>query len=287
MTHILYHANCPDGFGAAFSAWRKFRDDAVYVPMMYGGPLPEIESGSDIYLLDFSLPPDVIEERYPDCNIFIRDHHVTAMKAWGMGGRVAHKMETNRSIYFHMEKSGAVLAWQTFHPGTEVPKLLRYVQDRDLWKFELPNSREISAGLHLYPYEFESWDGLVDHFENEDIGSAQIFREGRAALALKTNMVNQMADRSRMLTIRGHSVPAANATVFFSEVGEELCERYPEAPFAAYYFDLPDGTRKWGLRSKEFDVSEVAKSFGGGGHRNAAGFEEPMPCYFIDKREWE
>jgi hypothetical protein len=72
-----------------------------------------------------------------------------------------------------------------------------------------------------------------------------------------------------------HFVPVANATVFFSEVGERLLEMYPEAPFSAYYQDRQDGKRQWGLRSRPgFDCSEVAAAFGGGGHKQAAGFVE-------------
>jgi len=71
--------------------------------------------------------------------------------------------------------------------------------------------------------------------------------------------------------------PVANATVFFSEVGEALLDMNPTAPFSAYYSDRGDGKRQWGLRSRpEFDCSVVAKAFGGGGHKQAAGFIESL-----------
>src|SRR2546422_4504114 len=40
------------------------------------------------------------------------------------------------------------------------PWLLQYVQDKDLWAWKLPNSREINAGLNSYPYDFKVWDSL-------------------------------------------------------------------------------------------------------------------------------
>ena len=81
-----------------------------------------------------------------------------------------------------------------------------------------------------------------------------------------------------MGTVVGYTVPIANATVFFSEVGDELCRRFPDAPFAAYYMDREDGLRQWGLRARGgFDTSAVAKKFGGGGHPGASGFTEPIP----------
>ena len=87
-----------------------------------------------------------------------------------------------------------------------------------------------------------------------------------------------MCRQAVMREVGGHKVPVANGTVFFSEVGEELCKAYPEAPFAAYYMDRADGKRQWGLRSRTgFDVSAIAKQYGGGGHQAAAGFTEPAP----------
>jgi oligoribonuclease NrnB/cAMP/cGMP phosphodiesterase (DHH superfamily) len=45
-------------------------------------------------------------------------------------------------------------------------------------------------------------------------------------------------------------------------------------PFAAYYWDSPTG-REFGLRSAPdgLDVSVIARKFGGGGHKHAAGFK--------------
>lgn len=72
-----------------------------------------------------------------------------------------------------------------------------------------------------------------------------------------------------------YCAPCANATVFFSEVGERLLEMHPQAPFSAYYMDRNDGKRQWGLRSRpDFDCSVIAKAMGGGGHKCAAGFVE-------------
>jgi hypothetical protein len=72
-------------------------------------------------------------------------------------------------------------------------------------------------------------------------------------------------------------VPVANATVFYSEVGEELLKRHPASPFAGYYMDRGDGQRQWGLRSRpSFDCSVIAKALGGGGHKQASGFVQDL-----------
>lgn len=263
MKAVLYHAHCADGFGGAYAAWRALGDEATYLPVQYGGEVPEIAPGTDaVWMIDFSYPRDQIlalHTKYP--KLVILDHHRTAQ---------ADLAGLDFAI-FDMDKSGAVLAWEHFHPGEPVPMLLRYVQDRDLWTWKLPDSREVSAGLWSYPMNFATWDGLirrVDRLADEGAGILRYMKQ-------QTEMIISQAKRGELA---GHIVPICNATSLWSEVGEALCERYPDDAFAAAYYDLSNGLRKWSLRSRgEFDVSAIARQLGGGGHRNAAGFVERLP----------
>ena len=261
-SYVLYHDNCPDGFGSAWAAWTALEDSAEYIPVLYGKPPPDLAQGNPVSIIDFSYPRQVLLDlhaRHPSLHVL--DHHKTA-KA---------DLAGLDFCLFDMDKSGAMLAWEHWHPDEEPPRLIRYVQDRDLWRFELPNSREISAWLQSYPYQFELWSALAEQL-NSDF--TRTVTEGKAILRAKKQQVELMCKHARMVEVGGHTVPIANATVFFSEVGELLCQLHPEAPFAGYYFDRSDGTQQWGLRSQgDFDVSEVAKSYGGGGHQGAAGFE--------------
>ena len=60
-------------------------------------------------------------------------------------------------------------------------------------------------------------------------------------------------------------VPVVNATQSVSDVGHQLCELYPQAPFSASYRDVGEA-RQWSLRSVgAYDVSAIAKQYGGGG----------------------
>lgn len=258
---VLYHHNCPDGFGAAWAAWRHFLDRAEYVPMTYGRKLP-LTLAPVVYLVDFCLPrPELERLAAAGHTVQVIDHHKTnAADAEGWPHAV-----------FDMERSGAMLTWRFFHPATPIPKLIEYVQDRDLWRFMLPASRAVGAWLESWPYDFVTWTGLAQRIEGDFGGVAA---EGGALVRFKAQRVKVMADSCRWIRIGGQKVPAANASVFFSEVGEELCLRNPAVPFAAYWFDRADGSRQWGLRSKHgFDVSEVAKTYGGGGHQAASGFQ--------------
>lgn len=290
--YVLYHGNCPDGFGAATAAWMKLGPEAEYIPVSYGKPLPEMEPGSKVFIVDFSYPrEDLIALAHRMDRVVVLDHHHTAQQA--LDGLELEGSESE--IVFDMAKSGAVLAWEYFH-GEDVPEFVLYLQDRDLWQFKLPASREVSCALRSHPMEFSLWAFFlcnVDAFEG-------LKTEGAACLRLTNQQVEAMAKHHRWAYLDPESrriwfsaelepggngepilpahvliLPVANATVFFSEVGERLLQMYPSCDCAAYYTDRKDGKRQWGLRSREnFDCSQIAKAFGGGGHKQAAGFVE-------------
>jgi len=268
-TCVLFHQNCPDGHGAAWAAWKKLGDEGVkYVPVKYGDspPTEKVDFFHDrVYILDFSYPRAIMLGLYNMTlvgggELLVIDHHKTAEA----------DLEGLLFAHFNMEKSGAVLAWEHFHPDKPVPWLLRYVEDHDLWRYKLPYSKEIRAWLSSHPRTFEVWEELAGRLEGRDDG---VIVEGKACLRLMRQSVEYMVEQSRIQDVGGVVMPVANAAIYFSEVGEALLAKYLEYDVVAYYFDRADGKRQWGLRSREsYDCSELAKRMGGGGHRNASGF---------------
>lgn len=254
-TVILYHGNCYDGFGAAWATWKKLGDKAQYLPVQYGDSPPSYDGSHEIFILDFTYPRPVIEQMAArNKRVVIIDHHKSAMKA----------LAGLKNTVFDLDKSAAVLAWEYFFPGVETPRLLQYIQDYDLWKFELPNSKEVSLALTAYPMDFKVWDGLDPD---------ELAEDGRPQLRLRAQLVQMMCAEAKLVRFEGHEVPVVNATAYGSEVGEELLKRFPNSPFALSYYDRA-GQRHWSLRSRpDFDVSLVARKYGGGGHQQAAGFE--------------
>jgi oligoribonuclease NrnB/cAMP/cGMP phosphodiesterase (DHH superfamily) len=153
---VLYHSPCADGFGAAWSAWKKLGDTADYKPVTYGQEPPDVEQYEHIYILDFSYSRDVLTKWLSDRNVVVLDHHKSAEE----------QLRGLPNAYFDMNHSGAYLAWCYFHEFTEsVPQLIKHVEDRDLWKFQLPHSREISAWIFSYPYDFEVWCEMAEILE--------------------------------------------------------------------------------------------------------------------------
>lgn len=259
VTHCIYHFPCWDGFASAYAIWKKW-PNATFIPAKHGDAPPQLSPDAKLVICDFSYPRETVLAMKAVHEVVVIDHHKTAEK----------DLEGLDFALFDMAHSGAYLTWIWAHSGEPIPEMIKYVQDRDLWANKLPLSLEYIAALQSYPYEFEEFDRIV---RGEPQSVEQLCKEGIGILRAKMQMVKIMADTAVVRNVGGHMVPVANTTVYYSEVGDELCKRFPEAPFAAYYMDRKDGKRQWGMRARgAFDCSVVAKKLGGGGHPAASGF---------------
>jgi nanoRNase/pAp phosphatase (c-di-AMP/oligoRNAs hydrolase) len=261
---VLYHANCLDGFGAAYAAWKKLGNLADYIPVNYNEDPPNVE-GKHIFIVDFSYPRHTMEEMAQAAkSIRVIDHHKTAAEA----------LAGLPYAIFDMNKSGAVLAWEFFNPETAVPSFLHHVQDRDLWKFEYTNTRPIcEAARNLYAMDFKTWDAWCTE---PDEYTPRLASQGTALLIAFNNDIDKLLDRKHSVSLFGVEGLACNATPkYASELGNQLAKR--SGTFGLVYsFDGPTKTWQCSLRSiGDFDVSVLAKEFDGGGHKNAAGFSTP------------
>lgn len=272
---VIYHANCMDGFAAAWAAWTKLGDkETHYWPMSYGDdPISKIKvvpRGLTIYIVDFSFPREVLKRMCEaDVKVVILDHHKTAevdLTDWP-------DQPENLEIHFDMERSGAKMAWDYFRPYDPAPSLISYVQDRDLWRKVLLYSEEINQFISTLPHNFDSWTSASYLLRNRFDEAKHI---GESVLRKHGQIVADIVKTARPIKfhIDGKTVSglAANCTGHFaSDVGHELCKL--SGTFGATYCSGNDGSVKWSLRSEgDFDVSAIAKLFGGGGHKNAAGF---------------
>lgn len=254
----IYHGNCADGFGSAWVV-RKALGEIDFHAGKYQEPPPDV-TGKDVVVVDFSYKRPVLLEMAEKANsILILDHHKTAAED-------LVDLPANVTTVFDTNRSGAMLTWDHFFPGQTPPQLLLHIEDRDLWRFALRNTRQIQANVFSYPYDFQVWDTLMAAeadtlaAEGEAI-ERKHFKDIRELLGVTT----------REMVIGGHRVPVANLPyTMSSDAGHELAKG---RPFAACYWDTPEG-RVFSLRSSDDgeDVSAVAKQYGGGGHRNASGF---------------
>lgn len=267
-TYVLYHAHCPDGFGAAWAAWLKLGDAATYLPCAYGCGLPDIDAGAAVYIVDFSFARADLEALRARVQLLqVIDHHKTALEA----------LDGLPYVIFDMAKSGAVLTWEYFHQ-CPAPELLQYVQDRDLWQWQLADSKKINLGLwRATERTFEAWSALHENWKHGSKFALSL--AGNCITHSDQQMIDLLCKQPQTLRVGGWSVPCVNSGVLQSELGHELLQRNPHAPFAAVWHENEKEERVFSLRARprDFDVSLLAKQFGGGGHQAAAGFKVKAP----------
>jgi len=266
---ILYHAECDDGFGAAYAAWLSLGDGAEYQPVYYGDRIASDRlAGRQVFILDFSFPPDVLGDMAQHAaRIVLLDHHKSASE------QCAHiDPVPNVELHFDIDRSGAQMAWDYFHTGAARPPLIDHIGDRDLWRFSLADTKAFCAGLSLIPTSFESWQ---DAAANPDV----LISKGRTVLeVLQRQIDSALRKELRPVMLCGHRGLAANAISNTSELGQAIAKR--SGTFSLTFFIKGDEAI-CSLRSiAPFDVSTIASYYGGGGHAQASGFTVPIERFF-------
>jgi hypothetical protein len=304
---VIYHGNCADGFGAAWCFHHRFGTEVDFHVGVYQTPPPDV-TGRIVVLVDFSYKRDVmVELARSAAGVLVLDHHASAEKdlthdhatrpdgptlmrcdGWldrailaqrgdGWGNFLSCiQMDRNEglpwtSIYaaFDLNRSGAGIAWDFLFNGKSRPQLINHIEDRDIWKFAIPGTREIQAALFSYPYDFGLWDGLMM------IDTLALFQEG-AGIERKhhKDIAELVKVCQRRMVIGGFDVPVASLPYTLTSDAGHLMAK--DQPFAACYWDT-EKTRIFSLRSQDdgADVSVIAQQYGGGGHVHAAGFAVP------------
>jgi oligoribonuclease NrnB/cAMP/cGMP phosphodiesterase (DHH superfamily) len=156
MDLILYHAQCPDGWTAAYVAKQKY-PGAELVPLKHGLSPEALDDlfkmcfHNDVLMLDYSLSTRELNDQMANVakSFHIYDHHRTSQTV----------LEGADYATFDMTRSGAGLTWDYLF-GTRRPWIVDFIEDRDLWNWKLPRSREICAYLNTLPFTLKAWGSL-------------------------------------------------------------------------------------------------------------------------------
>jgi oligoribonuclease NrnB/cAMP/cGMP phosphodiesterase (DHH superfamily) len=268
-TLCIFHSGCPDGYGAAWVVRQALGSDNVeFFPGVYQQPPPDV-TGRNVVIVDFSYKRLVMDEMAKVAkSITILDHHESAGRDLATFGMSAYDEATTK-VVFDMQRSGAGIAWDYYFPDRVRPAGINYIEDHDLWRKQLTSSDEFSMGLHSYPYDFEIWDSILAK-------PSVLINEGKAILRFYRRQVEKVKAEAYdavfpMSMNKTVKVRVANCPyIFASEVASEIIG---DADFGACFFEKSDGSWQYSLRSLgDFNVAEIAETYGGGGHKNAAGF---------------
>ena len=260
---VLYHNDCTDGFSAAWAAWKRFGNKADYIGINPGtAPIYGLKD-KDIYMVDLIYPVQYLNELIATNKKFVAiDHHFSNQDAFKLV----------KDGLFDLNHSGAVLAWKYFNPKTKVPKLLKYIEDMDLWKFEIPGTKEIISYLDTVDFDFKKWNEAVTGAENKSKYN-EYLKKGAVILKYQDRLIrNIIANQAVLVNFFGYKAYAVNSAVFNSQIANILYEQLP--PIGIVWAQENDGNVHVSLRSDgTADVSRLAAKFkGGGGHKKSAGF---------------
>jgi len=279
---VLFHGGCPDGFTAAFIAWLKLGDKATYIGIGHGDAEAKKEAAGDlagkhVAVLDFSFDAETTKEQLETAASYVvLDHHKTAKE------NLAALPDANK--VFEMKMSGATLSWNFFFPGEECPLLFRYIEDKDIWRWALHNSKEFDAAFCLTAEVPSSGEITTEAFTKMDKlyrgGDSELQKmlaQGKILVAYMDREVKSACKKAKLRRLKAFPdfvCSVVNSTTLPSEIGHALTSQ--EGTHFAMIFTNKLDCYTASLRSNfpsegQADVSVIASHFKGGGHAAAAG----------------
>lgn len=266
----IHHAGCPDGFGAAWAVWRAWGDDADYVSRGHDDPFrPESFTDKHVVFVDIAIPNEPLRRLGElAAQVVMLDHHVSNRDHFDAEPSLAGTLAAEGHVVrFDLSHSGAVLAWQHFHPELPVPPLLCYVQDQDLWNWKLPRSEAVNAAIGSYSRRFDTWEALAKR------PIEALADEGESIVRAHETDVRRLLRTSHPVAIGAKRVEAVNSPLLRSRIGHALALRAKYGvPWGLLYRVSGDRVDVSLYSIGDLDVAVIAREHGGGGHRNAAGF---------------
>ena len=285
---VIYHGNCSDGFTSALAAYCYFKssdgfnvngDKVEYHSAAFNRPPPNV-TGKNVLICDFSYKYEIMLEMISKANsLAILDHHKSAESAL--------KQISDVNKVFRMDHSGAYLTWKYFYPEQDVPLLVKYVEDNDIWLKIMHNTREVTSYIFSLPFEFTEYEKLLDPEEiKKIIPIAEGMNKQNMYYVEKSLPYNTL--KFVQIDDKYYFAVHLNSSVLKSEIGNEVLKSYPNSDFSAIY-SVNGNATYFSLRSENdrADVSLIAGKFGGGGHRNASGLSvyntTELPGKLIDE----
>ena len=263
---VIYHADCSDGFTAAWVAYRYYKDSdkmPEFIPARYDQDLSQLGDFDDkhVLIVDVSFSMEQLRPLIAGCkSLRLLDHHESAY----------NKLKDASFAHFDLTKSGAMLAWEYFF-DEEPPKIVEYIQDRDLWKWELLHSKKVSAYIQSYEKTFDNWDEIFEDLEERFYN--QVFFGGQAVLANQAQQIREILKHKIYEDWPEGKVQMVNSPILQSELCNQMLKDDPNC-VAVCYLHTGDNHVKYSVRSTDtlLAANKIAEARGGGGHRNAAGF---------------
>lgn len=269
---VIYHENCADGLGSAYAAWKKFGEAATYLPYDYNkteestNQLIEQLKGKDVVFSDVTLKRfQFLQVKENAKSVLVLDHHPSAYNEIG----------DLDCCVFDMDRSGAMITWNSLNPDIKPPSFIKYIQDGDLWKFQYPETKWFYSSLNKFNPTFRELDNLLDDNLLKDfLNKGKHLREEYEA------KVNSIVAQAVPVRFMGHDIYMVECTRdYASEVGNILALK--SGSFSLCHSDKKDVYKISVRGNGSLDISNLCALFGGGGHPNASAFTTKDKAEFL------
>jgi oligoribonuclease NrnB/cAMP/cGMP phosphodiesterase (DHH superfamily) len=281
-TVLYYHNPCQDGFASMFVAMKFLKKCSIY-PYSHGQEINTDFEGMTYYFVDMAPSKEIYNKLKINNNIIILDHHISNLNDY------KEEIKHNKNIIIDLEKSGVGVTWEYFSKEKEMPYFLKLIQDKDLWQFKYPETKEFCEGLHFTSASTESFGESLELFEELYSNPDKInyyINLGKLLLKQKNNKIKFLTEKyiKKIYKYNSHNVCMANVeNELVSDLGNKLSS-HDNCDFAILWrYDHEHEKYNLSFRSNDkVDVSQICKKFGGGGHKNAAGCivnEHPLKIF--------
>lgn len=291
-----------DGIGCAVLAYLAFGRENVDVEYCdYKNVNEKVEDfylneRDKIYDAAFITDISVNEEVAEQIDLIVKvdgkwqliDHHATALGLnkykWcdvSVEDYLGVKTSGTMMFYWYLNSKGYFKEGKYSHRiCNNIFNFARTVRDYDTWRWkeELGEGgvacKQLNDLFHIYGRnEFIEW-ALDNIFELDNV--PYFLEKDRALLEQKQKDIdNYISQKNKQLVSIednfGYKCGVVFADRYLSELGNKLSELHPELDYISM-IDIGNGGVSYRTVREDIDLGgEIAHSFGGGGHRNAAG----------------
>lgn len=277
---IIYHGGCWDGYASYMIARTAINNaglgqnvEPVGIASYHGMEIPENIEGKHVLIADFSFNPQQMLQIAEKAESTIWcDHHKTAVEA--MEPHMAQFEQHGGTAILDMERSGAGITWDFFHPEAERIPLVNYIEDGDLWRKSLPNFDAVNMWIRSHEQTVEDWYQMCNTEVDEALASGLAMHQYHETLtsnAASQGFWAKIGEVEMPITTCSYDIGSSTAGTLIEMTG---------SPVAGYVLLNAHGKYQYGLRSVgDYDCSAIAVVFGGGGHLNASGFKSETPVH--------
>jgi len=258
--------------------------------------LHNIENDDTVYILNFSLPINVMKSLDKRCDLFWIDHHLTPIEK-------SMSDDFNPKGWRSTERLSLELVWKFCFKTDPLPIVLELILDYERFEFRMEDTlafRMAIQNIDVRPYDSKHklWENLLEitksdnEYESRTKTALDYFKSilGRGKeIKLFNSILNEYCSGAFPFKtkINGIDVIAMNAKTGNSFIFNNIPTEVKQSIKALVTFAFVGNIKKWRFSIYESfrgscDVGKIASSLGGGGGKGVAGFAlKNLPLGFI------